>query len=156
MPTGGRAPRKGWQERFLKAFRETHMVTEACKKAGCSRAFVYDYRKRDSAFAQAWADIEEQSTEILEQVATRRAIEGSDNLIMFLLKSRRPEVYRENVYHEHTHQVGGEVEILLNGQQPIQIEAAKRREAARLLLAGPQGEAPVDAEVVETTASAAG
>ena len=59
-------------------------------------------RQRDDQFALAWADVEEASTEELERVAVRRACEGSDVLLIFLLKARRPEKYRDNVHVQHS------------------------------------------------------
>ena len=38
---------------------------------------------------------------MLEAVARKRATESSDNLLIFLLKSMRPEVYREVVRNEN-------------------------------------------------------
>ena len=80
--------KKDWALAFLAAFAETSMVTEACKAAGIARRTAYDRRQRDEAFALAWADVEERSTEDLEHVAVRRAKEGSDTLLIFLCSSR--------------------------------------------------------------------
>lgn len=46
---------------------------------------------------------------MLEDVARQRAIEGSDRLLMFLLKARRPRTYRERVLNEHTGMDGSAV-----------------------------------------------
>lgn len=72
-------------------------------------------RRADEDFAVAWADVEEATTERMEHEAYRRTVDGierdvfyqgavvgaereySDNLLMFLLKARRPERYRDNV-----------------------------------------------------------
>lgn len=149
--TGGRllAP-SDWKDRFFKALIETNLPYEACKAAGVSRTYAYKQRREDPEFAEVWADCIERGTEILEQIAVRRAAEGSDTLMMFILKSRRPEVYRENVHHEHDHQhhVEGQIE-LLDGRQPIQVNAAKRREAARLLLTEESESETTDAESEE-------
>ena len=106
-----RAPKKrrDWRKPFLKAFAETGMVIEACKIVPIGRMTVYDERQRNEDFALAWADIEERSTEELEGEAIRRAKNGSDVLLIFLLKSRRPEVYRENVRVEHGGQIKHEI-----------------------------------------------
>jgi hypothetical protein len=111
-------PRK-WVATFLAALEETAMVSEACKRAGISRQTAYEARQRDEEFAVAWHEVEERATERLEREAYRRAAEGtlkpvvsaghlvteerqySDGLLMFLLKARRPEKYRDNVKVEH-------------------------------------------------------
>ncbi len=46
-------------------------------------------------------DAIEQGTDVLEDEAVRRALAGSDTLLMFLLRARRPEKCRENVRVEH-------------------------------------------------------
>ena len=78
------------------------MVAEACKAAGIGRRTAYDERQRDEQFALAWADVLEEATEELEQVAVRRAREGSDTLLIFLLKAHRPAKFRETIRQEHT------------------------------------------------------
>jgi len=117
--------RKDWQTPFLGAFAELGMVTAACEAAGISRDTAYQERQRDEAFALAWADVEERSTETMEAEAYRRAVTGttkplvsagkhvcdvqeySDSLLQFMLRARRPDRYRENVKVEH----GGQVKL---------------------------------------------
>jgi hypothetical protein len=53
-----------------------------------------------AAFAAAWNEAYEQGTERLELVAQERAINGSDLLLIFLLKGRGPTKYRDSVRHE--------------------------------------------------------
>lgn len=128
--TRRRTPKRDWRPAFLKAFAETGLVIEAAKKAKVSRSNVYDERQRNETFALAWAEIEEWTTEEMEQEAQRRAVRGveepifykgeiqgsvrkfSDTLLIFLLKARKPEVYRENVKVEHGGKVKHEVEAV--------------------------------------------
>jgi hypothetical protein len=112
MPAVPRTPRtpknararvpRNWAPKFLAAFQETGLVTEACKAAGIGRTFAYERRAEDASFAAQWADVEEQAVESLEAVAIKRAHDGSDMLLIFLLKARRPDVYRDNHRVEHT------------------------------------------------------
>lgn len=81
--------------RLIEALAQGETVADACKVAGIARQTAYSYRQSDEDFALRWADAIEEGTEELEKVARRRAVEGSDNLLIFLLKARRPEVYRE-------------------------------------------------------------
>lgn len=119
------------KERFLAAFGETHLVSEAAKRAGVDRTTAYRWRQQDETFALAWADVEERSTEELEQVAVKRATTGSDVLLIFLLKARKPEVYRENTHRvELTGAEGGApIEVL----QVDEFDAETRKLAHDLL-----------------------
>jgi len=80
---------------------------------------VYEWQEHDAEFAAAFHIAEEQATERLEKEAWRRAVDGSpyertsywhgepvgtdrkieysDNLMMLLLRARKPDVYREKV-----------------------------------------------------------
>ncbi len=81
------------------------MVAEAARVAGVGRSTAYDRRKRDEEFAAAWDELVEASTEELEHEAIRRAKNGSDVLLMFMLKARRPQIYVER--HQVRHSGGG-------------------------------------------------
>lgn len=117
--------RETWQEKFLKAFAETGVVSDAAKVCGRSRATVYRERDRNEEFAAAWDDANEVAADVLEREAVRRAVEGvdepvfhagqevgavrrySDRLLEFLLRARRPEKFRDN----HRHEVAGEATV---------------------------------------------
>jgi hypothetical protein len=136
-----------WRPKFLKAFAETGTVIEAAKKAGVGRRTVYDERQRNETFALKWAEIEEWTTEEMEQEARRRAVLGveepvfykgelvshvskySDTLLIFLLKARKPEVYRENVRVEHGGSVNVKVEELDRGIEGLMEELAPGSQA---------------------------
>jgi len=90
-------------------------VTNAAIAAGARRAAMYGWRKEDPVFAGAWDDAIEAGTDKLEDEARRRALNGSDPLLMFMLKARRPAKYRERSVHEHTGPAGG----------PVQVEVAR-------------------------------
>ena len=82
---------------------------------GAGRATVYAWREEDEAFAAAWDVAVEESTDSMEREALRRAVRGtdkpvfqggelvgtisehSDTLLIFMLKARRPNVYRDHV-----------------------------------------------------------
>lgn len=133
-PKKARARKKvDWRPRFLAAFEEHVSVSEACRVADVARSNVYAERERDEAFAAAWSEIEERTTERMEREALRRGVDGwierqefavnedgeqvptltvrkfSDTLLIFMLKARRPDTYRENVKHEHSGPEGGPI-----------------------------------------------
>lgn len=141
--TPRRTPEKARLD-WLTAFEKTGTVTHACREADVPRRTVYDWRHKHEDFALAWADIEEATTEAMEREAFRRAVEGvveplyqggkhmtdvrkySDTLLIFMLKSRRPEKYRDNVKIEHTGTVRQQIEV------PVDATERSRR-AAQLL-----------------------
>lgn len=112
-----RAPK--WMKAFLAALALTGNVSAACRNARIDRHEVYNYRKTDSDFADAWDDALEQATDLLEEEARRRAYSGveepvfgslgqglgtgevgtirkySDTLLIFLLNGNRPQKYRQ-------------------------------------------------------------
>jgi hypothetical protein len=118
-----RSPPKKVMTRFCEALADHGVVRYAAEDAGIDHTTAYKWRKRNAEFAEAWDAALEMSTQKLERVAFERAAEGwdepvfyngiecgakrrfSDTLAIFLLKARRPEVYRER--HEITH--SGEV-----------------------------------------------
>lgn len=107
-------PRK--KEKFCEVLVETGgNVSAAAKAVDVNRAYLYEYRETDADFAQLWEDAVEEGTANLEQECYRRAFEGtqkpvyrggelvghvreySDSLATFLLRGRKPTVYREPV-----------------------------------------------------------
>ena len=104
-----------WQQRFLMRLAETGNVSAAARHAGRPRSYVYDCRRRDAAFGAAWADALEEAADRLELEALRRAVDGvdedkffqgavvgqitrySDNLLMFLLRARRPALFNRQM-----------------------------------------------------------
>lgn len=98
---------------FLSALSKGLSVTDAASKVSMSRRGMYDARDVDLEFKKEWDSAIEEGTDLLEDEARRRAVEGtdhpvihlgvitdtyktySDTLLIFLLKARRPETYRE-------------------------------------------------------------
>lgn len=104
---------------FLECYAQWANISAACRAAGVPRRNVYDWQEHDPEFAAAFHTAEAAATERLEREAWRRAIEGtpyertsywhgepvgtdhkieySDQLLMLLLRARKPETYREKV-----------------------------------------------------------
>lgn len=95
----------GKKRRFLELFAKIGTVTHAAEGSGISRQSVWIWKKEDEAFARAMAGAEEQRIDALEKRAFQRAEEGSDVMLIFLLKSLRPKRYREQVTHQHSGEV---------------------------------------------------
>jgi hypothetical protein len=106
-----RKTRRDWRPAFLKAFAKCGTVTGACEHAKIAPTTAYRARQRDEKLALAWADIEAGVTLQLESRAVELALDGSERLIEFLLRARRPEAYRESYVLEHTGPEGGPVKL---------------------------------------------
>ncbi len=103
-------------EAFLQGLREGDTIALAARLARVKRETTYRWRKKDPEFAAAWDDALEEGNDALEDEAFLRAVKGvgkpvfykgkvcghvqkySDSLLMFLLKARRPDKFRENVH----------------------------------------------------------
>ena len=87
---------------FLETLRDGNSVATAAKRIGVSRKTVYEWRKADDEFRAEWETALEEGTDGLEDVAIKRAKEGSDTLLIFMLKARRREVYADLVKQWHS------------------------------------------------------
>ena len=87
-----RTPKRG--RAFLTALAAGHSVTTACHLSRLGRTAAYAWRNDDPTFAAEWLDAAEAGIDLLEDEARRRAMGGSDLLLIFLLRNRRPDVYR--------------------------------------------------------------
>lgn len=90
------------ESRFLASLRDGNSVSTACKAAGFARQTPYNRRKIDEAFGKRWDEAVEAGTDGLEDVAIKRAKDGSDTLLIFMLKARRREVYADLVRNWHS------------------------------------------------------
>jgi hypothetical protein len=104
-------PRRDWRPAFLKGFQKSGTVTGGCAHAGINRTTAYRERQRSEKFAVAWSELEAEVTDKLEATALELALGGETRLIEFLLKARKPEMYREQHLLEHTGPGGGPVAL---------------------------------------------
>ena len=132
MTTNGQT--RQLKKEFLEDFAQTGNVSESARNVGVVRQTVYLWKDRDKKFLEAYEQAEIEATERLEQEARRRGAEGydepvfgmigggmageigtirkySDTLLIFLLKGRAPDKYRERVSQEHTGRNGGPIRI---------------------------------------------
>lgn len=106
-----------WKTTFLASLELDPNVSTAAKDAGISRQYAYLIRESDTVFAKAWDDAKEQSTDGLETVARKRAVDGSDVLLIFLLKSNRSEIYGDKSKIDLKSQ--NETSVTLQGDQSL-------------------------------------
>ena len=115
----------------------TQATVNGCAAAGVPRCTWYDWMESDASFAALVVDASGHVSDELEEEAIARAKSGSDTLLMFLLKARRPAIYRE----KHTITVvSPEVVTRLGGTRAqarrtlcagVQVDARDRRRAVR-------------------------
>jgi hypothetical protein len=72
-------------------------VAKAGKAVGVCRKTVYNWRDAHPAFKDAFDDVQDAITDDIEATAIQRALAGDTTLLIFLLKSRRREVYGDKV-----------------------------------------------------------
>ena len=104
-----------WIGPFLGALSEGRPVTQAARIAKITPQAVYAHRRSNRDFRAAWRAAVDLGTSLLEEEAYRRAYHGveepvfyqgsqcgtirrhSDGMLQFLLKARKPEMYRDMV-----------------------------------------------------------
>lgn len=100
------------QRAFLVEFEHNGNVTRSCERVGVARSTVYEEWMPQAEFKAAFDYASEGATDLLEDEARRRAVDGvskpvyqggkkvgivqeySDSLLMFLLRGKR-DIYRE-------------------------------------------------------------
>lgn len=123
------AERMNREEAFFAMLREGASVRRACAAAGMARSTAYRRRADDPDFARAWDDAVEDGTDHLEDEMVRRAVEGidkpvfykgepvghvrvySDTLLMFTLRARRPDKFKDRVAAEHSGKDGAPLTV---------------------------------------------
>ena len=85
---------------FLEEFKKHGTIGPACVAANVDRRTIQRWRHEDPAFNEKYQSAELNITEKLERTAMTRALTTSDTLLIFLLKARHPEKYKERFTHE--------------------------------------------------------
>lgn len=95
------------EDKFIAALARGLSVTAAAKAARIGRTTCYERRAEDPDFKARWEDARDVSVEELEEIAYKRARASSDTMLIFLLKARKPEIYKDR--HDVT--LAGGIEI---------------------------------------------
>ena len=93
---------------FLQAYLRCGQITKAARAAHIHDTMHYYWKKTDPHYAAAFEEARELAAQHLEDEAVRRALGGSDVLLIFLLKGFMPEKYKDRHVIEHK----GAVELL--------------------------------------------
>ena len=72
--TPKKAPR--WARAFIAALGQSGNIRQACEAASVARSLVYELRNTDELFAAEWDQALDESADLLEQEARRRAERG--------------------------------------------------------------------------------
>jgi len=91
-----------WTHKFLAVLAEGSTVEIAARACGKDRSTCYRRRQADKEFAEAWDTAIESGTDLIEQRLIERAMNYSDQLILALMKARRPDVWKERHSVEHS------------------------------------------------------
>ena len=121
---------------FFDTLSETANVKAAALAAGYPRSSVYEWRDKDQAFRKSWEAAWHVGVDALEEEALRRGVEGvlepvwhkgevvgharkySDVLLMFMLKGRRPETFRDNASVQHSGHAGAPLDFTVSLVSP--------------------------------------
>jgi transposase-like protein len=80
---------------FLAIIEAGGSVTKAAIAAKVCRKTPYLWRDNHPEFKVGWKEAEEIGTDLIEDVSVDRALNGNDTQIIFQLKARRPEKYKD-------------------------------------------------------------
>lgn len=131
-----------WVKPFLAALKKCGNVAEAARQAGVSESRVYQVLRNDEVdgFRERYDLAMEVALDTLEKMAWDRAEQGSDALLMFLLKGRRKKVFGPP---DPPKQAESQTTVqILNVVQGLDIQTLRKlAQAAKARLDGQDGEA---------------
>lgn len=91
------------KNKFIKVLTDTSNVSKAATAGKHPRSTWYKMRDEDVEFDHAWQNALNEGLDALEESLYKRGKNGdSDTAAIFLLKSHRPDIYRERGVIEHT------------------------------------------------------
>lgn len=93
------------KQKALRVYMLGGTISDACKAAKVTRQTWLNWKAKDQKFNDLVETFYEHSTDLLEQEAERRALEGSDQLLTFLLKGRRRQTYGDKLQTDNKHAV---------------------------------------------------
>jgi hypothetical protein len=99
------------ETKLLRHFALGKSIGAACKCAGIGRSTYYDWRAGDPDFARRADDAIEDGTDAIEDNALAQAKKGAQTLMVLILKSRRPEKYRDRFEAQVSGPGGGPIQI---------------------------------------------
>ncbi len=107
------------KETMLRLYRELGTITSACEGTGITRQTHYNWLDNDAEYKAAIKSMDEDCAILLEDAAKKRALDGSDTLLIFLLKAARPEKYRERTEIKHDFTTVSDAELIAQAESII-------------------------------------
>lgn len=101
------------KDKFLRKLASGYSISASAKAAGVHRQSYYDWRESDPEFAIAADHALESGTDTIEDIALSHARQGNASLITLLLKSRRPDKYKDRSEQQHTGKDGDPLKIVI-------------------------------------------
>lgn len=120
------------REGYLSLIREGYTNKDAAAACGCGTKYFQRRRKEFPEFEKAYQEAREDGNDVIRAEIKRRGIDGveraiyhdgkvvgkkkeySDNLLMFLAKSRMKEEFGDRTQVDHTHKFEGAAEQLVD------------------------------------------
>ena len=118
---------KGRKDAFIATLSQGGTIRSACEAAGIARITAFRWKDEDKEFSEQWDEAIEMGTDVMEEEAMRRAVDGvpepiyyqgvlvgtqlkySDKLLELMLKSRRRDKFGDKT--ELTGAGGGPIEF---------------------------------------------
>jgi hypothetical protein len=87
-----------WRDEFLAELRRTCVVSHSARFAGTTRNTVNYYKATNAEFSKQFDDAREEAVSMMEVEAVDRSMgrngrKYSDNMLRFILRARKPELY---------------------------------------------------------------
>lgn len=111
---------------FIEQLQRDANVSRSCEAVDLARSTVYGWKREDIEFATQWDGAISMGVGALEDEAVKRALKGSDTLLIFLLKANKPDKYSDRVRQEVTGKDGAPIEHKIH---TIEVVKTSRREA---------------------------
>jgi hypothetical protein len=86
----------------MDGYAKTGSLRAAARSARVSLSAHYEMLEKSDSYRTQFEAAQQQVADLLEAECFRRAIAGSDQLLVFLLRAWRPERYREITMVEHS------------------------------------------------------
>jgi hypothetical protein len=136
----GKQKQDAQKEAFLASYSAKFSIAATCAIVGVGRATVFRWRENDPIFAERFNAIDSQITDTLQARAITRALTDADQssatLLIFLLKARLPEVYREKIVHEvnlrFANTLIADVTLILRKHLPVELSNTIAKELESL------------------------
>lgn len=99
----------------LRNYVKIGVIGPACDRAGIRRKTHYEWLDAYPKYKAVYGELKERFLDGLEQVAIERAKEKSDNLLQFLLKSYRRDIFGDQSKIQHEAKDGGVTLVFAEG-----------------------------------------